>query len=387
MKTKVYSNEIGDCPSIIQNGGLVAVPTETVYGLACNGLNADAVQNLYIAKGRPETKPLSLMVSDSSEIDKYCNNIPSYALKFASGHWPGPFTLVFDAKDIIPSITLAGGNTVGLRCPDNNLTLELIRLSGVPLAAPSANISNCTSSKNADDVLQYFDGIIDAVIDGGECSLKAESTIIDYSSDVIRILRKGFLKPHLIGITGQSGAGKTTVLQYYKSISAGVIDCDELYHSMLETDFDLISDLKTEFPDCFDINTLDRKKLGKIVFSDNERLLTLNRITHNHISNAVIEKVIEMYNSGYTTIAIDAVELISSGISDYCDLTIGIIADPEERIKRIMIRDSIDYERAKARISSQKPDSYYYDNCDIILENNGTEEEFNNKCLEVLRNA
>ena len=182
METKRIQENIAEAARIIREGGLVAVPTETVYGLAGNGLSEEAVAKIYEVKGRPAVKPLSLMVPDESAMERYCLEIPPQAHALARRFWPGPLTIVLKAKEDIPSIVLAGGKTVGLRCPDHPLTLELLRACGLPLAAPSANPSGAESPKTAEKVLSYFDGKIGAVIDGGPCGIGRESTLIDMSA-------------------------------------------------------------------------------------------------------------------------------------------------------------------------------------------------------------
>ena len=153
METKHITDHIEDAAQIIRAGGLVAVPTETVYGLAGNGLNEIAVKEIYEVKGRPEIKALSLMVPDESAMERYCEDVPDTAHTLARRFWPGPLTIVLRAKGEIPSIVLAGGKTVGLRCPDHPLTLKLLRKCALPLAAPSANPSGAESPKTAGQVL------------------------------------------------------------------------------------------------------------------------------------------------------------------------------------------------------------------------------------------
>lgn len=387
MKTEVFKNSIGNAPEIIMDGGLVGVPTETVYGLACNGLDADAVKKVYEVKGRPEAKPLSLMVSGKEDIDSYCINVPYAAYHFADKYWPGPLTIVLEANGDIPSVVLAGGNTVGLRCPDSDLTLELLKKCRLPLAAPSANISGKPSPKSADEVLSYFDGQIDAVIDGGVCGVGEESTILDLSFNNVAILRKGALKTRIIGITGHSGAGKTSVLGFLENMGCAVIECDKLYHELLESSKQLNDELYEAFPECYEDGKLNRKSLSGVVFSDKTKLSLLNRITHRHISYAVIEKILDYNNDGYAYVAIDASELLVSPLKDVCDLLVGVVADPELRIKRIMDRDSIPYGQAEKRITAQKDSQYFIDNCHRVIVNNSTFEDLINRCKEVFENG
>jgi L-threonylcarbamoyladenylate synthase len=178
---------------IIKAGGLAAVPTETVYGLTADGLNAAAVEKIYDVKGRPETKPISLLVSGMADVEKFCRDVPEAAYLLAEKFWPGPLTMILYKQNNIPDVVTAGTDTVGVRCPDHPKTLELIRLAGVPLAAPSANMSGEPSPKNVNDVLKIFDGIIDAAIDGGACTVGIESTIVDMTVNPPKILRQGGL--------------------------------------------------------------------------------------------------------------------------------------------------------------------------------------------------
>ena len=174
-------------------GGLVAVPTDTIYGLAGNGLDAEAVAKIYEVKGRPSIKPLILLVPNLSVAEIFCAMIPKNAHLLAEAFWPGALTLVLPRSDVVPDIVSAGGETVGVRCPNHPKTLELLRLTGVPLAAPSANISDMPSPKCVDDVLAYFDGKIDCIIDGGISALGFESTIVDFAVEPYKILRQGAL--------------------------------------------------------------------------------------------------------------------------------------------------------------------------------------------------
>ena len=160
MKTQLIKDDIAAAAKLIKAGELVAVPTETVYGLAGNGMSEAAVEKIYEVKGRPAIKPLALMVHDPSAMKKYCEDVPPQALSLAKRFWPGPLSIVLKAKQSVPEIVRAGGKTVSLRCPDHPLTLELIKRAGLPLAAPSANPSGKESLKNGESVLNYFDGKI-----------------------------------------------------------------------------------------------------------------------------------------------------------------------------------------------------------------------------------
>lgn len=395
MKTTIIKEKISDAAEMIARGELVAVPTETVYGLAGNGLCEKAVEQIYEVKGRPQIKPLSLMVPDSLAMDEYCENVPKAAKCLADKFWPGPLTIVLKSKPCIPDIVRAGGETVGLRCPDHPMTLELMKKVKLPLAAPSANPSGEPSPKTAGEVLGYFDGEISGVIDGGVCSLGTESTIIDMSRTPYRILRSGALSEReiksalasqlkLIGITGGTGCGKTTALNALSRLGVLVIDCDEVYHRLLSENDELLSELRISFPAAFE-GGFDRKKLGGIVFGDAEGLSKLNEITHRYVMLEIKRLLGEYAMAGGKTAALDAVALIESGLAESCDITVGVISERSSRTERIMKRDGISREYAEMRINAQKPDEFYIQNCDHVLRNDGTESEFTEKCLNFFK--
>ncbi len=394
METRIIKDDIPAAAEIIKNGGLVAVPTETVYGLAGNGLDESVVRQIYEVKGRPAVKPLSLMVPDKSAMAEYCEAVPEAALCLAEKFWPGPLTIVLKAKPNVPAIVRAGGATVGLRCPDHPLTLEALRLAKLPFAAPSANPSGSESPKNAAKVLEYFDGKIPAVIDGGHCGIGRESTLIDMSAKPYKILREGALSAddiadaladnmRLIGITGGTGSGKTTALDVLRDLGALVIDCDALYHELLENSAELVADIAAEFPTAVTDGKVDRKALGEIVFTDAQKLLKLNTITHSAISRELRRRVRAWAMRGGTLAAVDAIELISSGLAGQCCATVGVVAARDVRLARVMARDGVSAEYAEKRISAQRSDDYFAEHCDYILHNNGTREEFYDRCLNL----
>ena len=199
MKTLYLSADAADTPAIaadiIKSGGLVAIPTETVYGLGANGLDEAAVAKIFEAKGRPQDNPLILHVADGAEMEKFCHSIPKAAYILAEKFWPGPLTMVLPAKEIVPLSTRANLPTVAVRCPDCDITREIIRLAGVPLAAPSANISGKPSTTTAQHVLHDHDGKIHMIVDGGPCRVGVESTIVDLTDERPRLLRPGGITP------------------------------------------------------------------------------------------------------------------------------------------------------------------------------------------------
>ena len=174
-------------------GRLAAVPTETVYGLAADATLGTAVQAVYEAKGRPESKPLSVLVDGMDMVKTICWDIPEDAYKLADAFWPGPLTMVLRGNGSLPPAVSAGGKTQGVRCPDHPDTLAVIKALSHPLACPSANRSGRPSPKSAGEVLAQLSGRIDAVLDGGPCTVGVESTILDLTVTPYQILRQGGL--------------------------------------------------------------------------------------------------------------------------------------------------------------------------------------------------
>ena len=199
MNTLVITDgDISEAAELIKSGQLVAVPTETVYGLSADGLCEAAVREIYNVKGRPEAKPVNLLVPDMKSAEKFCRDIPEQAYVLAEKFWPGPLTMILPKSKIVPDIVTAGGDTVGVRCPAHPITLALLNKCDMPLATPSANLSGFPSPKSCQDVLSYFDGKIPCVIDGGKCSVGIESTIIDMTVTPPKILRQGGLSKEAI---------------------------------------------------------------------------------------------------------------------------------------------------------------------------------------------
>lgn len=221
METLLLSAAAPETPQIaadiIKKGGLVAIPTETVYGLGANGLDEQAVIKIFEAKGRPQDNPLILHVAEPAEMEKFCHHIPKNAYLLAEKFWPGPLTMVLRARDIVPRRTTAGLDTVAVRCPDNDTTRQIIRLSGVPIAAPSANISGKPSTTTAQHVFHDHNGKIDAIVDGGPCRVGVESTIVDLTDERPRLLRPGGITPEqLMEVLGDLVIDKAVTAQIDK---------------------------------------------------------------------------------------------------------------------------------------------------------------------------
>lgn len=509
---KVIEDRISAAARILQEGGLIAIPTETVYGLGANGLDPEAVNRIFEAKGRPQDNPLILHVTGAQWLPRYCRDIPPMAYVLARKFWPGPLTMILKRRPEVPDVTTAGLDTVGVRCPDHPVTLAIIREAGIPIAAPSANTSGRPSCTTAEDVLEDMNGKIEGVVDGGPCTVGVESTILDLTCNPPRLLRPGGLpveeleriigpievdkavisplkdgeKPkapgmkyrhyapvapvtvvtgspaasaqeikkqmtptsgvicfdefaHLfsghevhtlgpsddkltqaqrvfdalrtfdnssvteiyaqcpdnrglglaignrlkkaagfhviqadsqrvvLGITGGTGAGKTSALNAIRDLGGSVIDCDALYHEMLETSEEMRTAISVAFPGVFrSSGELDRQKLGQEVFTKKDRLDQLNRIIFEHLLPELERRVAAMDSD---LCAIDAINLLESGASRLCDCTIAITAPTELRVRRIMGRDGISEQYARMRISAQKPDEYYRTKCDHELNN------------------
>ena len=186
----------------------------------------------------------------------------------------------------------------------------------------------------------------------------------------------------ILGITGGTGCGKTTLLKVIAEKGGLVLDCDAIYHQLLATDRTLLQAIEARFPGTVENGELQRKKLGSIVFSDKNALQDLNKITHSAIRTEVLRRLEEQPHLA----AIDAIALFEAGLAELCDTTVAITAPEEERVRRLMKRDSISEEYARSRIGAQHPDIWFRERCDCILENNGTETQFFQKCLAFLKN-
>ena len=507
------SAAVGQAAEILRRGGLLAIPTETVYGLGADGLNEDAVRHIFEAKGRPQDNPLILHIPDAGWLTRYCKNVPETAYRLAERFWPGPLTMILSKADCVPLVTTAGLDTVGMRCPDHAVTRAIIAAAGVPVAAPSANTSGRPSCTSAAHVREDMDGRIDGVVDGGACRVGVESTIIDLTCTPPRLLRPGGLtledlrevlgevavdkavtqpmaageKPRapgmkyrhyapkapvtvvtgaprasarrllaslgerdgvicfdefaplfsgqivhrlgasgdklaqsqrvfdalrtfdetkvpaiwaqcpdstglglavgnrlkkaagfhtesadegvlVLGITGGTGAGKTTLLRALERRGALVLDCDAVYHEMLRSDEALRADLTAAFGEVFvPDGGLDRQKLGKIVFGDDAALARLDGIIFRHLPRALARR---MEASGARLIALDAIKLIESGLGTLCDVTVAVTAPEEVRVRRIMARDGISEDYARARVRAQRSEEDFRADCGAVFENN-----------------
>lgn len=506
---------------ILKHGGLVAIPTETVYGLAADATNEEAVKQIFVAKGRPQDNPLIVHISEMSEIYALVKEVPQAAVLLAEHFWPGPLTIIMKKSDAIPAITSANLDSVGIRMPEHAAARAVIKASGVPLAAPSANTSGKPSPTTAQHVRDDMEGKIDAILDGGACDVGVESTVVDATCTPVRVLRPGAItveqiaavlgeatvdkavfgevspgeivrapgmkyrhyapkaevllfsgapsktndaildnlceddgvlcfdeykncyedsgaivhtygsyrdkqaqgrllfsslrafdktdckrilaqapRPfgegfavanrinkaagfhvksvdtaRVIGVTGASGSGKSTVAKCLTKMGWHIINADEVYHQLLTCDCALRKNLLQHFPDAWAANGIDRSVLAAVAFANANSLLTLNAITHPSVRAEILRRIKVLKTQKITKIVIDAPLLFESNLDMDCQFVIGVTVPRTEAICRIMKRDEITIEQAHMRLDSQPRDAFYRKYADIIIENAGTEAE------------
>ena len=218
MKTRVFrpengENEIREAAQILRSGGLLGIPTETVYGLGASALNEDAVLHIFQAKGRPQDNPLIIHVPDVTWLERYCAQVPETAYRLAEAFWPGPLTMILPKSDAVPYETTGGLDTVAIRMPSHPAAQKLIKYSGGYIAAPSANTSGKPSPTVAKYVEEDMMGRIDAIIDGGEVGIGLESTIIDLTVTPPQILRPGYITQEKLSTVLGTVDTDTTILR------------------------------------------------------------------------------------------------------------------------------------------------------------------------------
>lgn len=513
LRTVEDKESIAQAADILRRGGLLAIPTETVYGLGANGLDENAVLHIFEAKGRPQDNPLILHIPDASWLTRYCEDVPETAYRLAERFWPGPLTMILKKKPCVPLRTTGGLETVGMRCPDHAVTRAIIEKAGVPVAAPSANTSGRPSCTTAEHVREDMWGKIDGIVDGGPCEVGVESTIIDLTVTPPQLLRPGGLpleslidalgevtvdkavtqkmndgeKPRapgmkyrhyapkapvtvvtggakasaryllthasedagvicfdeftrlfdghivhplgasddkraqaqhvfdalrtfdetnvgeiwaqcpdskglglaignrlkkaagfhvedaddgkiVIGITGGTGAGKTSLLRALQKQDACVLDCDRIYHEMLGSDESLRAALRKAFGGAIfrADGSVDVHAIGLIVFHDKEKLSELDAIVRAHVPRECARR---MAASDKQLIGLDAIKLIECGLGAICDVTVAVTAPEEVRVKRIMARDSITEDYARSRVAAQQSAEYFRARCDYEFVN------------------
>lgn len=216
MTTEVlkYGTEsVSKAAEILKRGGLVAIPTETVYGLAANALDENAVRDIFRAKGRPQDNPLIVHIASLEMLPPLVKEIPEIAKRLAERFWGGPLTMIFNKSEKIPSVTSGGLDTVAVRMPASEAACEIIKKCGFPLAAPSANLSGKPSPTTAAHVFEDMNGKLPLIIDGGECSVGVESTVICFSGNKIHILRPGGITEEMLAEFGEVEIDKAVTAQ------------------------------------------------------------------------------------------------------------------------------------------------------------------------------
>ena len=198
MRLRKSRSMLAEAGRILKGGGLVAFPTETVYGLGANALDERAAEKIYEAKGRPSDNPLIIHIADMESLSVIARQVPAQALELAKQYWPGPLTMIFPKSDIVPAQITGGLDSVAVRMPDHELALELIKAGGGFIAAPSANTSGRPSPTKAAHVAEDLGDNVDMIIDGGDTTIGLESTIVDFTSDEITILRPGAITKDMI---------------------------------------------------------------------------------------------------------------------------------------------------------------------------------------------
>ena len=225
IKEGIDQEIITEAGSILKDGGLVAFPTETVYGLGGNALDEQAAEKIYAAKGRPSDNPLIVHIAEFEALNKIAAEIPEEAKMLADAFWPGPLTMIFQKTDLVPMGTTGGLNTVAVRMPDHPLAQALIRAGGGYVAAPSANTSGRPSPTMASHVDEDLDGKIDMILDGGPVGIGLESTIVDFTEEIPTILRPGHITKNMIAKvigTVQMDAGLSGLDQSVKPKAPGM---------------------------------------------------------------------------------------------------------------------------------------------------------------------
>ena len=204
MKTMTITEQIGTAAELLREGGLVAVPTETVYGLGANGLDGTAASRIYAAKNRPSDNPLILHIGRKEDLKPLVQNVPKSAEKLMDAFWPGPLTIILPKAPLVPKETSGGLQTVAIRMPSHPVANALLKDAGLPIAAPSANLSGRPSPTKAAHVIEDMNGRIDAIVDDGDVGIGLESTIVDLSQEIPMLLRPGYItKEQLSEVLGE----------------------------------------------------------------------------------------------------------------------------------------------------------------------------------------
>lgn len=537
IETKIYAptpEHIAYAGKLLAEGDVVGIPTETVYGLAADAWNNEAVRRIFAVKGRPQDNPLIVHISAIEQMEPLVKEIPPLARTLAEKFWPGPLTIILEKNAHFNSVATAGMDTVGIRMPSHPVARAIIDAAGVPLAAPSANLSGIPSPTCAEHVYDDLNGRIACIIDGGECEVGVESTVVRVDKDTITLFRpggvtveqlqsvcdhviidKGVLehlddgakvqspgmkyrhyspnvpviildgsyaqfaayvhdmsrlhkvgamvfageggelsvpvmeygvpengthkasgvfsalrkldalgqevfyarmpakngvgfavynrllraagfhvvslnaprKIPVIGLTGQTGAGKSMVSGIWQQYGCYAIDCDRLARVAVEKGSDTLAALVKAFGKEILLadGSLNRKALGAIAFSNAEKLKTLNAITHPAILQLIKQEIAFAAGCGYAAAIVDAPTLFESKADALCDAICSVTADDTLRLTRIIQRDGLTEDAAKQRMAAQKDKAFYAERSDAVIENNADEAALRQQAISVLQ--
>ncbi len=515
-----YEGSVKRAAEILKNDGIVAIPTETVYGLAASAYSDKAIKKVFEAKGRPQDNPLIVHISNMDMLYEVASFIPEIALKCAEMFWPGPFTMILNKTGKTASSVSAGLSTVAVRMPSEKSALDIISEANIPLAAPSANTSGRPSPTSALHVEFDLDTKIDAIVYGENSAVGVESTVVSFCDETPRLLRPGFITAEelkeiipdlvvdkailaeperdekvlspgmkykhyapkteaylvegdnfaefvnkktnvaaicfkneeekitipkisygdnsddktlahnvfnvlreiddlgvekvyihapskkgvglavynrliraagfkvinlkqIIGLTGPTGAGKSSLKALAEKMGYYVVDCDILARKAVEKDTDGLKALTVAFGEEIlnSDKTLNRKKLAEKAFLGAENTELLNKTIFPFIIK-LVENEIKQRNK----VLLDAPTLFESGLNSICTKTVAVLADKDLRLKRILSRDLIDENSALLRINAGKSDDFYLERADVVLYNNENIEELNAHFSKLLEN-
>jgi L-threonylcarbamoyladenylate synthase len=283
MKTLILKpNKLKIAVDLLSKGEIVAIPTETVYGLAADATNSRAVEKIFVAKGRPQDNPIIVHISKISDWPIISNPIPKEAYILAEKFWPGPLTIILNKTKFIPDIVTAGSDRVAVRMPNHELTLKIISDLGKPIAAPSANTSGRPSPTCAEHVINDLNGKISAILDGGECSVGLESSVIDISGDRITLLRPGFITADEINKVINSSVEIDKSVKYSAQDNEVVKSPGTKYkHYAPDTKLVLVEADKENFARFVNSKT----GCGALCFDDDVNLIKIFKITYGNYND------------------------------------------------------------------------------------------------------
>lgn len=306
---------------ILANGGVVAIPTETVYGLAANALDEAAVHKIFAAKGRPADNPLIVHIAQFEDMLPLVQDVPNIAKTLAKAFWPGPFTMILPKSNLVPNVTSGNLSTVAIRMPNHKQTREIIRLASFPVAAPSANTSGKPSPTTAQHVLEDMNGKIDAIFNGGQSSVGVESTVITFRDGVPHILRPGAITPADI----EKVAGKVTIdkvvfspaKQGEQVLSPGV----KYRHYAPKANVFLLNGTSQSFAQY--VNSQNAQHAVAICFDEDIRTLHIDSIVYGKQNddkaqaNAIFDALRSVDKKGYDTVYVHAPKQEGIGLAIY----------------------------------------------------------------------